>query len=120
MKDFLNAKAKEVIEMKINGQSFFGQNVTVSRTSIVIDGVEVMENTPKIQIEILGGCEFVSTTSGDIIVQESAQEIKTVSGDIECGNVIGSVSSVSGDVKCGDVSGHISTMSGDIRCNKKG
>lgn len=121
----LQAQAKEVIEMKFNGKSFFGRNVHItsnnSNSTITIDGVVVESGKlPKIQIEVLGSCDSIETASGDITVHNAAQTIKTMSGDVTCGAVYGPVSTMSGDVKCGDVSGHISTMSGDVRRNSKG
>jgi len=119
MSKLLNATSKEVVEMKINGISYFGRNVTVSKTSVIIDDREVIENTPEIKIEILGGCDSVETATGDVVVHGPSKTVKTMSGDVVCESVFGPVSTMSGDVKCGDISGHVSTMSGDIRCRNK-
>lgn len=121
----LQAQAKEVIEMKFNGKSFFGRNVHItshnSNSTITIDGVVVEStNSPKIKVEILGGCDSIETAAGNVTVNGPAQKVKTMSGDVTCEDVYGSVSTMSGDVKCGDISGHVSTMSGDVRCNSKG
>lgn len=115
-KTLLDINAKEVVEMKINGKSWFGQNIKITNNSITIDGVVIGETTPQIKVEILGGCDFIESASGDVTVQGGAQTVKTMSGDVTCESVFGPVSTMSGDVKCGDVSGLISTMSGDIRC----
>lgn len=111
----LNANAKEVVEMKINGKSFFGQNISITQNSITIDGVTSIEVTPNIKVEVLGSCDSIESASGDVVVHGAAQKIKTMSGDVTCENVFGPVSTMSGDVKCGDVSGSVSTMSGDIK-----
>lgn len=113
-KELLNAKSKEVVEMKINGKSFFGRNITITQNSITTDGVTSIEVTPNIKVEILGSCDSIDSTSGDVVVHGAAQIIKTMSGDVTCESVFGPVSTMSGDVKCGDVSGSVSTMSGDI------
>ena len=111
----LNANAKEVVEMKINGKSFFGRNISITQNSITIDGVTNIEATPNIKVEILGSCDSIESASGDVVVHGAAQKIKTMSGDVTCESVFGPVSTMSGDVKCGDVSGSVSTMSGDIK-----
>lgn len=120
IKEFLNANAKEVVEMKINGRSFFGRNITMTKSGINIDGVLVGETSPNIKVEILGSCDSITTASGDIVVKEAAKKINTMSGDIECGAVYGNVETMSGDVKCGDITGSVKTMSGDINCKSKG
>lgn len=111
----LNANAKEVVEMKINGKSFFGRNISITHNNITIDGVTNIEATPNIKVEILGSCDSIESASGDVVVHGAAQKIKTMSGDVTCESVFGPVSTMSGDVKCGDVSGSVSTMSGDIK-----
>jgi len=118
--EFISAKAKQVVEMRINDKSFFGQNIVINQSHIVIDGVNVSENMPMIKVEIIGSCESVSSMAASVYVTESAQTINTQSGDVECKNVFGSVTTMSGDVECGDVSGSVSTMSGDICCNSRG
>ena len=118
--EFINAKAKQVVEMRINNKSYFGQNIVINQSHIVIDGVNVSENMPQIKVEIMGSCESVSSMAANVYVTESAQTINTQSGDVECKNVFGSVTTMSGDVECGDVSGSVSTMSGDICCNSRG
>lgn len=118
--EFISAKAKQVVEMRINNKSYFGQNIVINQSHIVIDGVNISENMPQIKVEIIGSCESVSTMSANVYVTESAQAINTQSGDVECKNVFGSVTTMSGDVECGDVSGTVSTMSGDICCNSRG
>lgn len=112
--EFLNITTSNVGEVKINGKSYFGKNVVINGSAVTIDGNAVSEVEPNIKVEILGACEAVNTTSGDIHIKDAAQQVKTMSGDITCGNVYGNVSTMSGDVKCGDVSGSVSTMSGDI------
>ena len=117
--DLLNVIAKKIIEMKINGKSFFGRNIIVNG-NISIDGVVVAENTPVIKLEILGECESVSTMSGDVVVHGAAKTINTKSGDVDCHSVFGNVSTMSGDVTCSDITGSVSTMSGDVHCKSKG
>ena len=118
--ELMKAIAKDVLEMKINGKSFFGRNIVIGKNSIVIDGNKTLDNTPVINVEILGSCDSISTMSGDVIVNEAAKSISTQSGDVECGAVYGNVTTMSGDVKCGDISRSVKTMSGDIRCKSKG
>lgn len=114
MIELLNATSKEVVEMNINGQCFFGRNIVINQSHIVIDGVNVSENMPQIKVEIMGSCEAVSTMAANVYITESAGSVNTQSGDVECGNVFGSVTTMSGDVECEVVSGSVSTMSGDI------
>lgn len=110
---FLKAQAKEVIEMKVSGNSYFGRNIVING-SVVIDGNVVCKTTPQIKVEIMGACDFVETASGDVTVKEAVQTVKTMSGDVNCGPVYGPVNTMSGDVQCGPITGPVSTMSGDI------
>lgn len=119
MQEFLNATAKEVVEMKINGKSFFGQNITITNSGITIDGAMSAENTPNIKVEILGSCDQITTASGDVVVNEAVKTINTMSGDVECGDIYGNVKTMSGDVKCGNITGSAETMSGNIKCKRK-
>lgn len=119
--ELLNVVAGRVIEILVNGQTYFGRNIVINESHIVIDGVTVSQNMPQIKVEILGDCESVTTKSGSVYVNQTAGSIQTTSGDVECKHVFGSVSTISGDVDCGDVSGSISTVSGDVHCvNDKG
>lgn len=111
----LKAKAKQVLEMLVNGTSHFGQTIEITKKHVLIDGVIVQDTSPEIKIEIHGDCEQLETASGDVAIQGSANTIKTMSGDVDCADVYGPVSTMSGDVKCKDVHGSVSTMSGDIR-----
>lgn len=110
---FLKAQAKEVIEMKVNGNSYFGRNIVING-SVVIDGNVVCKTTPQIKVEIMGACDYIETASGDVTVKGAAQTVKTMSGDVNCGPVYGPVNTMSGDVQCGPITGPVSTISGDI------
>ncbi|BFM82806.1 hypothetical protein JUNP543_1124 [Acinetobacter baumannii] len=112
--EYLNITTNNVGEVKVNGKSFFGRSVVINGSSVIVDGKEVSGLEPTIKVEILGSCESVNTTSGDVHIKEAAQQVKTMSGDVTCGPVFGNVSTMSGDVRCGDISGSVSTMSGDI------
>lgn len=101
--------------MKINGKSFFGRSISITRNNITIDGVTNIDVTPEIKVEVFGGCNSIDSASGDVVVHGSVQAIETMSGDVTCENVYGPVSTMSGDVRCGDISGSVSTMSGDIK-----
>lgn len=118
--ELLKTTSKEVVEMKINGKSFFGKSIVINQSTIVIDGVTVSQNMPQIKVEIMGSCEAISTMSGDVYVADTAGPISTQSGDVECRNVLGSVTTMSGGVECGVVSGSVSTMSGDVSYQREG
>lgn len=117
--EFLNIKSKQVTEMKINGKSYFGSSVIINGNSVVIDGNAVIQTEPNIKVEIIGECESVETSSGDVTIHGAAQRVKTMSGDVSCSSVYGPVSTMSGDVTCGDISDSVSTMSGDISSKHK-
>ena len=119
----------------INGKSYIGGSVSVSKNKITIDGTDVTPDTKVVNITVNGDVDKVSadycekiivngnantltTTSGDIECKDVTGDIKVTSGDIECGNVGGSIQTVSGDVKAENVSGKVTTLSGDIKYRK--
>ena len=119
----------------INGKSYIGGSVSVSKNKITIDGTDVTPDTKVVNITVNGDVDKVSadycekiivngnvnsvtTTSGDIECKDVSGHIKVTSGDIECSNVGGSIQTVSGDVKAENVSGNVTTLSGDIKYRK--
>jgi len=118
--------------ININGTYISGNNITITKNRVIIDGVDVTPDSKVITITVDGNIDeinadycqkilvngnvrSITATSGDIECKEVSGDIKTTSGDIECENVCGSVNTTSGDVKCGNVTGNVKTLSGDIR-----
>jgi hypothetical protein len=118
----------------INGKTFRGNSIQISKGSVIIDGefqetdekiinitvegnIENLETDYTNQIKITGDVGRVKSSSGDVdIVGNVNGPINSSSGDIEIdGNVIGDVETSSGDVKCKDVTGSVKTKSGDIK-----
>lgn len=112
--------------ININGKIFYGNNISMSRNKITIDGVEVTDedavNSKTVNITIEGNIESIEADYvTKIEVKGTAGSIQTTSGDIHCGNVAGDVKSTSGDVDIdGYVNGSIQTMSGNVSCGSVG
>lgn len=121
--------------IKINGKTYFGNNIQVSNNKVIIDGVDVTgdhKDSKEISIQVEGNIDTLSVDyaktvlvngnvnslksgSGDVECKDVTGNLKTGSGDIECGNVGGGIETGSGDVKCGTVGGSVKTGSGDIK-----
>lgn len=119
----------------INGKSYIGNSITISKNKVIVDGVNVTPDSKQIyinvendikelsvdyceKINVAGNVHDLKTTSGDVECGEVTGNIQTTSGDVECGNVGGNIQTTSGDVKCETVQGSVKTVSGDIK-NKK-
>ena len=87
----------------VNGVTYSGNNISISKGKVIIDGNDVTPDAKNIDIKIDGNISELKVDACDSLV---------VNGNC------GSVATMSGDVKCGTVGGSISTMSGDIK-NKK-
>lgn len=106
----------------INGVTYTGKSVSVSRGKVIIDGVNVTPDSNRnIEILVEGNIEMLTVDSCDKIrVSGSVGSISTQSGDVDIsGDISGSVSTMSGDVMCGEIFGSVSTMSGDIKNKRK-
>ncbi len=123
--------------ININGKVFYGNNISISKNKIIVDGVEVTDkdivNTKTVNITVEGNVNSieadyvtkldikrnvnnVNTVSGDVYCENVTGDIKTTSGDVDIsGYVNGSVQTTSGDVSCGPVEGNVKTMSGKIK-----
>jgi len=106
----------------INGQTFTGNDISISNGSVYIDGALIgnqgqFQNVPKIEVSIQQSEIYsVQTGSSDISITGSAGKLNTGSGDITVhGNVWADIQTGSGNVSAWDVSGNIKTSSGDIK-----
>ena len=105
----------------INGKSYIGGSVSVSKNKITIDGTDVTPDTKVVNITVNGDVDKVSADYCEkIIVNGNANTLTTTSGDIECKDVTGDIKVTSGDIECKDVTGHIKVTSGDIECSNVG
>ena len=120
-------------KIKFNNTVVNGNNISISKNKVTVDGVDYSYEYDNLKIEITGdvtslnviacqslsvtgNVEDIETTSGDVSVTGDIDgNITTVSGDIEkAGNIAGRVETVSGDIECGDIGGSVSTVSGDV------
>ena len=102
----------------INGQEFKGSSVEYDGNTITIDGNKhvVEHNRGPANIQLVGDCEYIHSSSGSINVEGSALTVSTVSGRVEVSNdVQGNVSTVSGRVEAREIFGSVSSVSGSIR-----
>jgi hypothetical protein len=104
----------------VNGVTFSGNNISISKGKVIIDGNDVTPDAKNIDIKIDGNISELKVDACDsLVVNGNCGSVATMSGDVDIdGDVTGNISTMSGDVKCGTVGGSISTMSGDIK-NKK-
>jgi hypothetical protein len=119
----------------INGDQFSGKSIKVVNNKVYVDGKDITPDAKEIKIYVEGSvnqlhvdsCEYlvvdgdantVSSTSGNITVNEVKGNIKSTSGDVIIYGSCGSVNTVSGDVKAGTINGSTSTVSGDIKNGK--
>lgn len=120
-----------------NGVSYSGKNISINNQRIIIDGVEINDESKVINIEIKGDVNSVNVThcnsfkitgntgnvqssSGDITIEGGANDVTSSSGDIEINSsVSGNVKSSSGDIQIkGTVGGDVSSKSGDVSYRK--
>lgn len=105
----------------INGQTFYGDNVTIKNGKVIVDGKDYTPADSKtISISIQGDLKDLNVDAcNKVDIKGNVVNAKTVSGDLEIsGDIAGNASTVSGDIKCGNIKGNVSTVSGDIK-NKK-
>lgn len=101
----------------INGQSYFGRNVTITNGNVVIDGttVEDLSTEPEINVIVEGNVENLSSENGNIICKD-AGEVHNKNGNISAQEVIGPVTNKNGDiVVSGSIHGDVTNKNGDIR-----
>ena len=119
----------------INGKSYTGNSISINKNQIIINGVNIVEDSKVINIAIEGNVDIlsvdvcekvvvhgfvnsVSTMSGDVECMSVNKDVKTMSGSVECGDIGGDVSTSSGDVKAKNIGGSVKTSSGDIKYKK--
>lgn len=103
--------------VQVNGQRYYGENVSIVNGRVVIDGTEVvgLASAPRIEVTVHGNVAKLDVDSCYTInVTGAVGTLNTASGDVQCGAVAGTVTTVSGDVSCGKVQGNIRTVSGDV------
>jgi hypothetical protein len=104
--------------ININGKTFYGNDVTITNSQIIINGKNVTPGNDKtINIEIKGDVKLNVDHCNNIGITGAVDgNVKTVSGNVKVGgNVKGDITTVSGDVDCGHVGGKIKTVSGNIK-----
>ena len=110
--------------IKINGKTYFGNNIQISNNRVIIDGKDVSDDhkdSKEITIQIEGNVETLDVDRAkSIIVNGNVNSLKSVSGDVECKDVTGDIKTVSGNVECGNVQGGVQTNSGDVKCGTIG
>lgn len=114
-------KNKAKGQININGQSFVGNNITVTNNEVLIDGkpVTLATKTFNLEINIHGDCEDVDNGSGKLNITGNTKNVDSGSGSVNIGgNVNGSIDTGSGSVVCGSVSGNIKTGSGSVNHRK--
>jgi len=100
----------------INGVTFSGSNITVSKGKIIIDGKDVTPDSKNINITVNGNINSVEVDVCDkFTITGDVDSVQTASGDVDIKGNAGSINTMSGDVDCWNVKGSIRTMSGDIR-----
>ena len=107
--------------VSINGKTYYGNSISVSKGKVIIDGQNVTpEDTKIINISVEGNIEELKVDYCEkITIKGNAKNITTQSGDIELsGNIEGGVQTMSGDIECGNIGGGVNTMSGDIKYRK--
>ena len=106
--------------IKINGNTYTGNNIVVSNGKVIIDGKDVTGDSKEINIKVEGNIDTLTIDAcNKLEIAGDVSNVKTLRGDVDItGNVNGSIQTMSGDVDCGNVGGSISTMSGDIKHRK--
>ncbi|WP_439894961.1 hypothetical protein ACTACV_27545 [Pseudomonas syringae] len=67
----------------INGNTYTGRTITVTRDRVEIDGIECSDNlVGPISVVVNGNAESVETTSGNVDITGSVGRVKTMSGDV--------------------------------------
>jgi hypothetical protein len=107
--------------IKINGKTYFGNNIQVINNKVIIDGKDVTaEHTDSKEISIVveGNLDSLEVDCAKTIeVQGNVNSLSCTSGDVTCGNVQGNVKTTSGDVECSFIGGDVQTTSGDVKSN---
>ena len=100
----------------INGVTYEGNNISVKKNRVIIDGKELDVDEKNINITVIGNIKSINADAVETIsIGGDADTVKTMSGDVRIeGNVTGDVKTMSGDVRCGNIGGKVNTMSGDI------
>ena len=106
--------------VSINGITYSGNNVTVIKNKVYIDGKlsDEGEKSKVINIEITGDVELLDVdTCENIKVSGDVGSINTVNGDINIdGHIAGDIKTVNGDVTSkSDIFGKVKTVNGDIK-----
>jgi hypothetical protein len=104
----------------INGNTYSGDNITISNGKVIINGKDVTPDGKEINISVQGNVnELKVDNCNKIFITGNVKNVSTKSADVDIsGNVEGSIQTMSGDVDCGKISGSVSTMSGDIKTRK--
>ena len=103
--------------VRINGVSYNGNNVTIINGKVIVDGKDMTPDAKNIIIHVDGDISKLSVDICDkLSVTGNVTDLSTVSGDVTIGGSVGqNVKTVSGDVKCGNIAGKVTTVSGDIK-----
>ncbi len=109
------------MNIKINGISYSGDNISITNNKIVVNGKDVTPIEKEINISIDGDVDKLKIDfCNKITVNGNVGDIKSQSGNFEItGDVNGSIKTMSGNIKCNKVKGSVSTMSGNINHGTK-
>ena len=125
--------------IRVNGKSYYGNNVTIIGNKVIIDGVDQTPDAKEISIQVEGNIHNLSVDyAKSIIISGDVVTLKSDSGDVSCRNVgiggvntgsgsvevensiLGDVNTGSGSVKAGTIAGSVKTGSGNIKYIKHG
>lgn len=108
-------------QITINGKSYVGNSISISKNQIIINGTNIVEDSKIINISIEGNVDSLNVDACEkVVVQGFVNSLSTMSGDVECMNVNKDVKTMSGNVECGDIGGDVSTSSGDVKAKNIG
>jgi hypothetical protein len=99
--------------IKIDGKKYEGKDFQIF---LQVDGGKLIQlaNDKDLFIEVLGSCEYVKTTNGDIQVNGNANTVESTNGNITIGGDAGSAETTNGDIKAKSIGGSIKTKNGNV------
>lgn len=102
-----SAKKGRGATFKIDGKSFTGNEINISKDGkVVVDGVEQEGNlVGNVTVNITGDVGEIETVNGNVTCSGAVNKISTVNGNVNCEKVAGNVNSVNGRVNVRSVSG---------------
>jgi hypothetical protein len=108
-------------KVTINGTTYSGNNISVHKNVVMVDGIIVTPNDKIVNISVNGDIGLiVADVCEKVTITGNVSEVKTQTGDIDItGNVNGPVKTQTGDIDIGGtVTGDVHTQVGDIKYRK--